>query len=113
MNEKIIDKPLLLKVRNREEVIYDGEVDSLTSVNEAGKFDILRKHANFISLIKDYIIIRDLKGTKREIKIGQGIMKILDNKVNIYLGIKWDFKTDQTISARIAGNSAPNPANIR
>ncbi len=88
MNEKTVDKPLLLKVRNREEVVYEGEVDSLSSVNEAGKFDILKRHANFISLIKDYIIIRDLEGQKQEMKIGQGIMKILDNKVNVYLGIK-------------------------
>lgn len=82
------DQPLFLKVRTREDVLYDGEVDSLTSVNEAGRFDILKKHANFISLIKDYIVIRDLKGDKREIKIGRGIMKILDNKVSVYLGTK-------------------------
>lgn len=82
------DQPLFLKVRTREDVLYDGEVDSLTSVNEEGRFDVLKRHANFTSLIKDYIIIRDLKGGKREIKIGQGIMKILDNKVSVYLGIK-------------------------
>ena len=82
------DQSLFLKVRTRENVLFDGEVDSLTSVNEAGRFDVLKKHANFISLIKDYIVIRDLKGDKREIKIGKGIMKILDNKVSVYLGIK-------------------------
>lgn len=81
-------KALVLKVQTRQDVLYQGEIDSLTSVNQKGKFDILRKHANFISLIKDYILIRDLKGKDYRLNIGQGLMKVLDNQINIYLGIK-------------------------
>lgn len=81
-------KTLVLKVQTRQDVLYQGEIDSLTSVNQKGKFDVLREHANFISLIKDYILIKDLKGKDYRLNIGQGLMKVLDNQINIYLGIK-------------------------
>ncbi len=83
-------KALELKVQTRQDVLYQGEIDSLTSVNKKGKFDVLRKHANFISLIKDFVLIRDLKGKEYRLNIGQGLMKVLGNQINIYLGIKQD-----------------------
>ncbi len=81
-------KPLNLTIRDRDSVIYDGEVNTLSSVNETGKFDVLRKHANFISLIKDYIIVRELTGEEKKYEIGSGIMKVLENDIFIYLGLK-------------------------
>ena len=81
-------KTLVLKVQTRQDVLYQGEIDSLTSVNQKGKFDVLREHANFISLIKDYILKKDLKGKDYRLNIGQGLMKVLNNQINIYLGIK-------------------------
>ncbi len=81
-------KTLVLKVQTRKDILYQGEIDSLTSVNQKGKFDVLKEHANFISLIKDYILIKDLKGKDYRLNIGQGLMKVLDNQINIYLGIK-------------------------
>ena len=46
MNEKF-----KLLVKSREGILYQGEVESMTSFNEKGEFDILSRHANFISLI--------------------------------------------------------------
>ena len=79
---------ILLKIRNRENIIFDGLVSSISSVNDTGKFDILPEHANFISLIKDVITIRDVGGKTREIKIGSGILRVLNNRASIYLGIR-------------------------
>ena len=84
-----MDKEALnLKIQTREDILYKGEVDSLSSVNNTGKFDVLRQHANFISMIKDYLIIREINGKEREVKLGTGIMRVAGNKVNVYLGIK-------------------------
>ncbi len=69
-------------------LFYEGEVQSLSSSNERGKFDVLPKHANFISLIKDYLIIRDKAGDERKINVEQGIIRVFKQKANVYLGIK-------------------------
>jgi F0F1-type ATP synthase epsilon subunit len=79
--------PLTLTVKDRNSVIFSGDVLSITSYNDAGKFDVLSKHANFISLIKKDIEIRLKTGETKVFEIGNGILKVQDNLVNIYLGI--------------------------
>lgn len=82
------DELLKLYIRNRDEVIYSGEVSSITSVNDKGRFDVLPQHANFISLIRDYVIIRETDGKKREIKLDNAIIRVEKDEVEIFLGIK-------------------------
>ncbi len=77
-----------LKVRTRQNMLFEGPISSLSSVNETGKFDVLIKHANFISLIKDYLIINLIDGKKREIKVENAILRVLDNQADVYLGVK-------------------------
>lgn len=79
---------LLVSVINPEQIIYEGEAESLTSVNVFGRFDILPYHINFISIIEDILIIRDTGKQERQMKIDGGIMKVLDNKVSVFLGIE-------------------------
>lgn len=83
-----MNKSLNLFVRSREGVVYQGEIKTLTSVNEQGRFDILPEHANFISLIKEMIIIRELNGGIKELKITNGILRITGKNIEIYLGIE-------------------------
>lgn len=73
-------------IKNRQNIYFDGEVNAITSFNDLGLFDILPKHENFISLIKNKIILHN-KSEKKELKIDQGLLKVRDNKVDIYLGI--------------------------
>ena len=87
MNEKK-RRNFYLKVRTRQNMLFEGPISSLSSVNETGKFDVLIKHANFISLIKDYLIINLIDGTKREIKVENAILRVLDNQADVYLGVK-------------------------
>jgi F0F1-type ATP synthase epsilon subunit len=77
-----------LRVLTRGELIYEGNVSSFSGVNELGKFDVLVEHANFISMVRDYLIIREPGSTDRELKIGQGILRVGQDKANVYLGIK-------------------------
>jgi F0F1-type ATP synthase epsilon subunit len=79
--------PLTLTVKNRDGTIFFGEVISLTSFNEKGKFDVLPKHANFISLINKSIDLKLRNGKNKYIEIENGVIKVENNKVDIYLGI--------------------------
>lgn len=69
-------------------LMYKGQVLALTLVNEQGKFDILPLHANFITLIKDSITIYESKEKEKTIPIEEGIAKVFENNVNIFVGIK-------------------------
>lgn len=82
------NKPLLLRVINREGIVFEGQVENLSSVNDKGKFDVLAHHANFISLIRDYLIIRTSDKKEQQINIDSGVMKVVDNSVNVFLGVK-------------------------
>ncbi len=82
------ENTIQLLVMSRENVIYKGEVFSLTSVNEKGIFDILPMHANFISLISAKLIIGEKDGNKREIKINNGLLRTNQNKVEVYVGLE-------------------------
>ena len=80
---------ILIEVKTSEKVLFSGEAKSLSSTNEKGPFDILPYHANFFSIIKEKIMIihRDNKKTEISIK-DNGIMKVMENKVSIFLGIE-------------------------
>ncbi len=90
-------KPLSLKVVSRDGIVFEGIIENLTSVNDKGKFDVLSHHANFISLIQDYLIIRTGEEEDQEIKIDSGVMKVVDNDVEVFLGVK-----ERTIEQTVA-----------
>jgi F0F1-type ATP synthase epsilon subunit len=78
---------IMLVIRKREKVLFDGEIKSFTSSNTRGAFDVLYEHANFISIINKNCVIRKLDGSVTEIKIDEGIVRVHENKVTVYLGI--------------------------
>ena len=80
------DKVLYMKVMDRDEILFEGEVVSLSSVNEKGDFDVLEMHANFITLIKDKLVLRPKGGEEREIAMAHGIMKVNQDKVVVFVG---------------------------
>jgi F0F1-type ATP synthase epsilon subunit len=75
-----------LNIKDRGKVFFDGEVNAVSSYNEIGLFDVLPLHENFVSLIKDKIILHNPEGIK-EMKIETGLLKVRGDKVNIYLGV--------------------------
>ena len=78
---------LEVNVRSRKKSYFTGSAASLTSLNDKGEFDILPQHANFISLIKDYITLG--KGAKEEQKftISTGVLRVERNKVDVFLNV--------------------------
>ena len=55
--------------------------------HEKGIFDVLPQHENFISVIKDKIIIHTTDGKDKEMKIDNGVLKVQENEAHIFLGL--------------------------
>jgi F0F1-type ATP synthase epsilon subunit len=75
-------------VKNKEKILYSGQVTAVTAINDKGPFDILPEHENFISLIKEKIIIHTTLKESNEIQIENGIVRVYRDKVYIYVNFK-------------------------
>jgi len=81
----------LLKVRVfwiplTKEVFFEGYAKSISSENPLGKFDVLPKHANFITMIFNELSIITDKNEKISYQFKRGVLEVTENKVNIFLG---------------------------
>lgn len=77
----------LITVRSREATYFSGKVSALTSLNDKGPFDILAHHTHFISLIRDGVTIKKPDGTDTLISFSEGVIKVKDDVVEVYIGI--------------------------
>ena len=81
-------KPIKIKVRDAENVIFEGEVDRVSSFNEVGRFDVFPMHANFISIIRQQLALYKNSQIIKELKIEQAILKVKQDIATIFLGIE-------------------------
>ena len=79
---------LNVRIRDTENILFEGEADRINSINEMGPFDVYPMHANFISIIKKKITIYLKKEVQKELTFEQAIMKVKKDVVHIYLGIE-------------------------
>ena len=79
---------LTVIVRNKDKVLYSGQVAAVTSINDKGVFDVLPQHENFISLIKEKVIIHPTLKENKEIQIENGIVRVYKDNVYIYVNFK-------------------------
>jgi F0F1-type ATP synthase epsilon subunit len=86
-NIKPEDAYLNIDIKSRKKQYFKGQAHTLTSINETGEFDVLPYHANFITLIKDFIILDSKKGNENKIDIDTGVLSVQDNIVQIYLDL--------------------------
>ena len=77
---------LWVQARSREETQFEGEAKSVSTVNDKGILDILPSHENFISIVKDHLIIavQDGKSVKIDLS-GPAVVRVVENRVYIYL----------------------------
>lgn len=80
--------PIKVKVRDSETVIFEGEVERISSYNEVGPFDVYPMHANFISILSKQLALYHNKEKIKEMKLEQAIMKVKGDVVHIFLGIE-------------------------
>jgi len=77
-----------VKVRDTENIIFDGDVERISSFNEVGPFDVYPMHANFISVIQNNLALYQDHKKVKDMKIEKAIMKVKKDLVQIFLGIE-------------------------
>lgn len=85
--EQQIPDSVHVMVRNRRQVLFEDDVKAVTSRNDTGLFDVLPEHSNFISVIKEKILLHKKSGEKYEIAVQNGIMKVKNNTVRCYIDL--------------------------
>ena len=81
------NKKLTAVIRDRNTLLFQGEVEAVSSFNDKGPFDVLSRHANFISIIKKNVVVHLAQNQEKRIELESGILKVRDNNVEVYLGI--------------------------
>jgi len=81
------DRVLQVEVRGRQGLVFVGELAAVTTFNSVGQFDVLAKHANFVSMITNKVILRRADGRIDEINVDNGVMIVEENNVKIFLGV--------------------------
>lgn len=66
---------------------FHGKAYSVTCESNLGTFDILPQHANFISLVKNQIIVRAKEGKEINYKFRGGVLEVSGNVVKVFLGV--------------------------
>jgi F0F1-type ATP synthase epsilon subunit len=82
-----MDRNITITIKNRQGSLLSDTVKAVSSLNDKGPFDILPEHENFISLIKQKIIVHKNDNKTEEFKIDNGVLRVYKNEVNIYIGI--------------------------
>lgn len=90
MDDILLEKEtvrLFLNIRSRTKVFFNDYCDAVSSTNVVGPFDILPYHTNFICMITDYLHVYEGEAKKVDMKISQGILKVQDNRVLVFLDV--------------------------
>lgn len=95
------DKKLIkIQVLNTDEILFDGEVDRISSFNEVGAFDVFPMHANFISIIAKQLTLYNKHEKVKELKFEQAVMKVKQDSVSIFLGMEVLLVDEKTLESR-------------
>lgn len=77
---------LVLKVRisTPQKIVWEGNADSVSSVNPQGPFDILPLHANFITLIREVPIVVRSRGEEKDYIFKSAVIYMHRDSVRIF-----------------------------
>lgn len=78
-------KTIMVDIRNRKEQFFRGEAKTVSSVNDTGEFDVLPKHANFVTLIRGYVVVDKGLTTEKKFEIDSGVLAAKTDSVDVYL----------------------------
>lgn len=80
-----ITEELKVDIRNRKEQFYDGTAKTVSSINDTGEFDVLPKHANFVTLIRGYVIVDRGLPSEKKFEVDNGVLAAKTGAVDVYL----------------------------
>ncbi|HVZ11495.1 MAG TPA: hypothetical protein VG965_00530 [Patescibacteria group bacterium] len=92
-------KTFKVKVRDTENVLFEQEIDRISSFNEVGPFDVYPMHANFISIVRRGIRFYLKHQMVKEMAFEQAVMKVKSDMAQVFLGIEVLFVDDQAPTA--------------
>jgi F0F1-type ATP synthase epsilon subunit len=78
---------LSVTVSSRQKTLFAGSALSVSSKNKVGDFDILPEHANFVTLVFDYVLVNKNQENERKIELEHGVLTVLNNAVKVYIGL--------------------------
>ena len=76
---------LKVDIRNRKEQFFMGDAKTVSSFNDTGEFDILPRHANFVTLIRGYVIIDKGLPSEKKFEVDNGVLAAKTGEVDVYL----------------------------
>lgn len=77
---------MTLKIISAEEIVFEGEVSSVTLPGSMGAFTVLRNHASLVStLTRGNISFTDNEGKVQEREISGGLADVDNNVVSVCL----------------------------
>ncbi len=69
----------------KKQYLFEGFVKSVSSFNVEGAFDVLPMHENFVSMVRDKVVIVDDKDLRHEFVLGKGIIEATNNNVRVIM----------------------------
>ena len=78
---------LKVSIKSRVKSLFDGSATSVTSKNTTGEFDVLGSHANFVTLIKEKLILDKGLSTEKKFDVNSGILSCNSDVVVVYLDL--------------------------
>ena len=79
---------LSVVVRDRTGLLFEGAATAVSSYNANGLFDVLPLHSNFICIIRNMVVVHTAPSLDPvKIPLEQGVLKVRENKVEVYAGV--------------------------
>ena len=69
----------------KSEFLFHGLVKSISSTNSEGAFDILPMHENFVTTLRDKVVIVDDKDKTHEFNVGRAVLEASENLVKVFV----------------------------
>lgn len=74
---------MILKIISAAEVLFEGDVDSVTLPGVKGSFTVLNNHASLISTLESGRVVYADKGEKHELTVEGGLVDVDNNVVSV------------------------------
>lgn len=84
---EVNDNFFYVKIFSPFEIYYEGEASAVSAINKTGPFDILKDHANFITILPAGNVKILTRFGKREMEINRGILRASNNRVILFANI--------------------------
>lgn len=81
-------KFITVVVRSHQGTEFSGQATAVTGHNSKGVFDVLPNHSNFITVITKKLTVHLPNGTKKEMNLESGVMRVLTGSVEVFLGVE-------------------------